>query len=83
MTTRDRESTADDPRLGRRDVLRLGGMGLGWLGAGAPALSAGASLEAPAERSVIFLLLVGGPSQLETWDPKPDAPAEVRGPSGR
>jgi uncharacterized protein (DUF1501 family) len=32
--------------------------------------------------SVILLLLVGGPSQLETWDPKPDAPAEVRGPFG-
>ena len=29
---------------------------------------------------MILLLLVGGPSQLETWDPKPDAPAEVRGP---
>ncbi len=25
-------------------------------------------------------MLVGGPSQLETWDPKPEAPAEVRGP---
>jgi hypothetical protein len=32
------------------------------------------------ERSLILLMLVGGPSQLETWDPKPDAPAEVRGP---
>jgi hypothetical protein len=32
------------------------------------------------ERSAILLLLVGGPSQLETWDPKPDAPALVRGP---
>jgi hypothetical protein len=32
------------------------------------------------ERSVILLLLVGGPSQLETFDPKPDAPVEVRGP---
>ncbi len=28
----------------------------------------------------ILLFLVGGPSQLDTWDPKPDAPAEVRGP---
>jgi uncharacterized protein (DUF1501 family) len=28
----------------------------------------------------IFLFLVGGPSQLDTFDPKPDAPAEVRGP---
>jgi hypothetical protein len=34
------------------------------------------------ERSVILLLLVGGPSQLETFDPKPDAPSEVRGPFG-
>jgi uncharacterized protein (DUF1501 family) len=32
------------------------------------------------ERAVILLMLVGGPSQLETWDPKPDAPAEIRGP---
>ena len=28
---------------------------------------------------MILLLLVGGPSQLDTWDPKPDAPAEIRG----
>jgi uncharacterized protein (DUF1501 family) len=27
-------------------------------------------------------MLVGGPSQLETWDPKPEAPEEVRGPFG-
>jgi hypothetical protein len=33
-------------------------------------------------RSVILLMLVGGPSQLETWDPKPDAPVEIRGPFG-
>lgn len=31
-------------------------------------------------RAVILLLLVGGPSQLDSFDPKPDAPAEVRGP---
>jgi hypothetical protein len=34
------------------------------------------------ERSVILLLLVGGPSQLETFDPKPEAPPEIRGPFG-
>ena len=27
-----------------------------------------------------MLMLVGGPSQLDTWDMKPDAPAEIRGP---
>lgn len=36
---------------------------------------------APArDGNCIFLMLVGGPSQLDTWDPKPDAPAEIRGP---
>jgi hypothetical protein len=33
-----------------------------------------------AERSCIFILLCGGPSHLDTWDLKPDAPAEIRGP---
>ncbi len=31
-------------------------------------------------RSCILLVLTGGPSQLDTWDPKPDAPSEIRGP---
>src|SRR5207244_10281045 len=30
-------------------------------------------------RSCVIFLLHGGPSQLDTWDLKPDAPAEVRG----
>jgi hypothetical protein len=30
-------------------------------------------------RSVILLFLSGGPSQLDTWDPKPQAPLEIRG----
>src|SRR5262245_133055 len=32
------------------------------------------------DANCIFLLLVGGPSQLDTWDPKPAAPTDVRGP---
>jgi hypothetical protein len=31
-------------------------------------------------RSVIFLWLWGGPSHIDTWDPKPDAPSAYRGP---
>src|SRR5215831_4851649 len=31
-------------------------------------------------KAVILLWLSGGPSHLDTWDPKPDAPAEIRGP---
>ncbi len=30
-------------------------------------------------RHCIFIFLCGGPSQLDMWDPKPDAPAEIRG----
>lgn len=33
----------------------------------------------PRAKSVLFLFLFGGPSQLDTFDPKPEAPAEVRG----
>ena len=33
-------------------------------------------------KAVILIWLSGGPSQLDTWDPKPDAPGEVRGPFG-
>jgi len=66
----------------RRDFLRVGGLGLGSLGMCALDVGALAAVETNRERSVIVLLLVGGPSQLETWDPKPDAPSEVRGPFG-
>jgi Protein of unknown function (DUF1501) len=31
-------------------------------------------------RSILLLWLWGGPAQLDTWDPKPNAPAEFRGP---
>jgi len=34
----------------------------------------------PSIKNCIFLLLTGGPSQIDTFDPKPDAPAEIRGP---
>src|SRR5439155_6519525 len=36
----------------------------------------------PSRRAVILFWLSGGPSHLDTWDPKPEAPAETRGPFG-
>jgi hypothetical protein len=65
----------------RRDLLAAGGSGL--LGMSLPKLLAAEEAAAPAKaraKSVIFLFLFGGPSQLETFDLKPEAPAEVRGP---
>ncbi len=46
----------------------------------APRAGASMSSLAPTADSVIFLMLTGGPSQLDTWDPKPDAPSDVRSP---
>jgi hypothetical protein len=39
-------------------------------------------LGAPKGKSVILLWMTGGPSQIDTWDPKPDRPLENRGPFG-
>ncbi|GAC1448529.1 MAG: DUF1501 domain-containing protein [Isosphaeraceae bacterium] len=67
--------------LTRRDFLHAGT--LAGLGVGLPAWSALESRGAvTGERDVncILLFLVGGPSQLDTWDMKPDAPEEIRGP---
>jgi hypothetical protein len=68
------------PGFSRRDFLRVGGLGLACCGRPVRGLLNTAVAGPNAGRSVILLLLVGGPSQLETFDPKPDAPAEIRGP---
>jgi uncharacterized protein (DUF1501 family) len=64
----------------RRDLLTAGGFGLASLALDVGGRRVQADALSAKERSAILLLLVGGPSQLETWDPKPDAPAQVRGP---
>lgn len=63
--------------LSRRHFLTVGAAAAAGLSlAGLPARAAGSDL------SVIFVFLWGGPSQFETFDPKPDASSEVRGPFG-
>ena len=63
----------------RRDFLQVGVLGAAGLNlSGLFRLQARAAASRQ-ERSVILLWMRGGPSQHETWDPKPDAPAEYRG----
>jgi uncharacterized protein (DUF1501 family) len=68
------------PVFSRRDMLQAGTVGL--LGLSLAELSvlraAGGKKEAP-RRSVIYLFLSGGLSQHDSFDPKPDAPENIRG----
>jgi hypothetical protein len=82
------ELTRPSPRrcdgISRRSFLKVGSLGLTGLTLAdvlrARAVgSAGRGASGP-ERSVILVWLDGGPPHHETYDPKPDAPAEFRGP---
>jgi len=76
--------------LTRRELLQVGSLGL--LGLGLPQVQAQSRAQAAAgasglpgfgqAKSCILLFMYGSPSQLETFDPKPDAPVEVRGELG-
>lgn len=78
FTYDDRHSNGN---LSRREWLRIGG--LAGLGLGLPAR--GDSAETKTEpgpktvKSVIVVFASGGQSHLDMWDPKPDAPKEIRG----
>lgn len=67
-------------KLPRRSVLKIGGTGL--LGLTLPKLlqASEVSHHRPRAKSVIFLFQWGGPSQLDTFDMKPDAPDGIRSP---
>jgi uncharacterized protein (DUF1501 family) len=65
--------------VSRRDFLRAGALGAGALGLTLADLAA-ANPGANDVRSCILVFLVGGPGQLDTFDLKPAAPSDVRGP---
>ncbi len=70
----------------RREILRVGGLGLLGAGLRLPDLADAATEPGDGSfgraKSCILLFLMGGPPQHSTWDPKPDAPKEVRGDFG-
>jgi hypothetical protein len=69
----------------RREVLQVGSLGLLGLGLAdafrARPVHAGPA-PSPREPACILVFLSGGPSQFETFDPKPTAPIDIRGPYG-
>lgn len=72
--------------INRREVLRVGGLTAFGLGLGNFArlsqATANQSQASGTAKACILVWLDGGPSHLETFDPKPTAPSEVRGPFG-
>lgn len=65
--------------VSRREVLKVGGLSM--LGLSLPEfLRLRAASAAPVkDRNCILLFMNGGPSHIDTWDPKPEAPVEYRG----
>ena len=69
--------------ISRRHALKIGASGLIG-GLSLPTLfqweARASSGTEPKAKACIFLFLQGGPSTIDMWDLKPDAPAEIRGP---
>ena len=78
--------SSDKPRAAcrgpvrRRELMRIGALGLGGLCLPELLAAQSAAGNPKSDTSVILFWMWGGPSQLETWDCKPDAPSEYRGP---
>ena len=79
-------NTASDPTamFSRRHMLQAAGIGalpMGMPGMVAAGVDPRRGLgKGAAKKSCIFILLCGGPSHIDTWDLKPDAPDTIRGP---
>ncbi|MBY0588039.1 DUF1501 domain-containing protein [bacterium] len=79
FTGRGSVTTCDG--MTRRDFLEVGSLSalgltmLDWASA-----KARGAVRGPDDRAAIMIFNLGAPSQLDTWDMKPEAPAEIRGP---
>jgi hypothetical protein len=67
---------------GAAALATLSASGLSRLEAATTAAGSPGNKNSGDKKSVILFWLSGGPSHLDMWDPKPDAPREIRGPYG-
>jgi hypothetical protein len=65
----------EPPQLLKAGILGTAGLGLAGL-LRSEARATGPAAGSPRRSSVIILWMRGGPSHIDMWDPKPDAPAE-------
>jgi uncharacterized protein (DUF1501 family) len=81
MSAAEPQHERTEDSVSRREFLRAGGLGVVGLSLSDRASWAQYLREGP-RRNCILVVMTGGPSQLETFDPKPDAAADVRGTLG-
>ena len=83
MTDRMDEASSRRAAVSRRRVLQVGSLGLAGMGLSLPTLLANEASEQsrvrPLADNCILLFLNGGPSHLDMWDMKPNAPDGIRG----
>ena len=65
--------------VSRRNFLTIGGMALGGISLSDALRAESAAGTGSSHKAIINIYLPGGPPHLDMWDPKPEAPAEVRG----
>ena len=80
MSERPNDPKPSSPE--RRGFLKIGSLGLGGLSLARLLRAQAHGGRAPDDRAVIMVYLPGGPTQHETFDPKPHAPVEIRGSFG-
>ena len=82
LTLTDRATVKTCDGIARRDFLQVGALGA--IGLSLPALLAAeeakAISEGKSDRNCIMIFNLGAPSQIDVFDPKPEAVAEIRGP---
>ena len=70
-------------RIGsRRWFLEIGAAGLAGMQMLGTTANSRAAIPPTDRKAVILIWLSGGPSHIDMWDPKPEAPSEIRGPYG-
>ena len=65
--------------IARRDFIKIGGMAMGGLSLGQMLQADAQAANGSNHRAVINIYMPGGPSHIDLWDLKPNAPAEIRG----
>ena len=65
--------------ISRRNFLTIGGMAMGGIALSDTLRAAAATRTGSSHKAIINIYLPGGPSHIDLWDPKPEAPKEIRG----